>query len=454
MMRKLVSMLLAVCLIAGVMTGCGSKAPEAEKEPETVTETPATEETGKTEETEKPEATAEKKTFVIYNAAGAPGYHEQVVLKKFQEEFGDKYDIKYETMGGAEVVAKIEAQGFQKGDGNINIVMSGDSHAVMGLQSGVWADLSEENEALRLDDLNDLGVQIWEAFDHCGVPISTEPSQPAIAYMPDTEKGKIIDEVVGEDSALTYQELFDLLANNPEMKMGRGRFPGSGPGDVFTFGLMNEVDNYGADEIPQNSIDMFHDAYANGQVALYQGTSDTFKDLVAGNVDMVPHTLSWFFRLYALKLEEATLSEDLKVDSLGLENAKFAYIVDEAGKPVPANLTNHVYLVPANLSDEDYAASMEFLSWVTQPEMNANVLTVLCAPTYKPATPDLITDESVLMVWNAVQKYYPAAFLEETESGMKCIATSGRECVMPITDVGVTNTYKTAWQEQLESLAE
>ena len=241
-----------------------------------------------------------------------------------------------------------------------------------------------------------------------------------------------------------------MFKDNPDLRLGCGRFPTSGPEAIFAYGMMSQYDEYNTDAVPQNSIDMLKDMYTSGQVSLYEGTSDTFKDMTEGNLDMVPHTLSWFYRLYALKLEEATLPDELKVDSLGLENAKFAYIVDENNEPLKPILTNHMYLIPANLSDEDYEASMEFMKWVTQPEMNAEVLTVLAAPSYKSATPDLITDEDVQLVWSAVEKYYPEQFLEDA-NGSKTIKTTDRECLMPVTDVGISNTLRTAWQDQLES---
>lgn len=430
MKNKMFKVILAVLTVGTLIAGCGKNS----------------EPTAKSDKV----GSGEKKTFTIYNVAGAPDYHEKVVVNKFKEEFGDKYDIQYETMNGADAVAKIEAQGLEKGKGNVNIVMSGESHLVMGLESGIWADLSEEEEALRISELTDMGKEIWNSYDKSAVPISSEPSQACITYMPETEKGKIIDSVVGDDQAISFDEIVKLLADNPDMKMGRGRYPGSGPGDIFTLAMIQEFDKYNEDAVPQNTIDKWKDAYANGQVNLYEGTSDTFKDLTAGNVDMTPHSLSWFYRLYSLKHEEATLPEELKVDSMGLENAKFARIVDSEGKELPAILNNHCYLIPANLSDEDYEASMEFMKWVTSPEMNAEVLTVLSAPVYKDATPDLITDENIKLVWDAVQKYYPAEYLEEV-NGINTIKTTDRKYLMPVTDVGITTTYKDAWQEQLES---
>lgn len=427
MKKRIVRTVLAGGLIMTMLAGCGNNADK---------------DAAKTE--------GGKKTFTIYNAAGAPGYHQQVVLAKFKEEFGDKYDIQYETVAEADVISKIEAQGLKKGNGNINIVMSGDSGVVTGLQSGIWSNLSDEVETLNTADFTDLGNQIWEEYDHSAVPISIEPSQPAITYMPETEKGKIIEGVVGGDGTITYEEIAKLFADNPDMKFGCGRFPVSGPMATFTYGMMSQYDQYNTDVVPQNSINMMKDMYTSGQVSLYEGTSDTFKDMTEGNVDMVPHTLSWFYRLYALKLEESTLTDELKVDSLGLENAKFAYIVDENNQPIEPILTNHMYLIPANLSEEDYEASMEFMKWVTQPEMNAEVLTVLAAPSYKSATPDLITDEDVKLVWSAVEKYYPAAFLEEA-NGMQTIKVADRPCLMPVTDVGISTTLRTAWQDELES---
>lgn len=431
MKNKIAAALTAGVLVMAMLAGCGNS-------------------TGGTDAGTGDSGTGEKKTFTIYNAAGAPGYHEQVVLAKFEKEFGDKYDIQYETIGEADIISKIEAQGLEKGKGNVNIVMSGDSGVVTGLQAGIWADLSEEEDALNTADFTELGQQIWEQYDFSAVPISIEPSQPAIAYMPDTEKGQIIDAAVGDDGAVTYEEITALFAADADLKFGCGRFPTSGPMAIFTYGMMSQYDQYNTDEIPQNSIDMLKAMYTGGQVSLYEGTSDTFKDMTEGNVDMVPHTLSWFYRLYALKLEESTLPDELKVDSLGLENAKFAYIVDENNEPLKPVLTNHMYLVPANLSEEDYEASMEFMKWVTQPEINAEVLTVLAAPSYKSASPDLITDEDVNLVWDAVQKYYPAQFLEEV-NGVRTIKTTDRECLMPVTDVGINTTLRTAWQDELES---
>lgn len=436
MKNRVVRSTLALSLAVAMLAGCGASGKE---ETDSKTET-------KSEEA----ASGEKKTFTIYNAAGAPGYHEQIVLAKFKEEFGDKYDIQYETVSEADIITKIEAQGLEKGKGNVNIVMSGDSGVVTGLQSGIWADLSDEEDILNTADYTDLANQIWEQYDYSAVPISIEPSQPAVTYMPETENGKVIDGVVGEDDAITYEEIVKIFADHPEFKFGCGRFPTSGPEAIFAYGMMSRFDTYNADEVPQKSIDMMKSMYTGGQVNLYEGTSDTFKDMTEGNVDMVPHTLSWFYRLYALKLEESTLTDELKVDSLGLEKAKFAYIVDEAGQPLKPILTNHMYLIPANLSDEDYAASMEFMEWVTQPEMNAEVLTVLAAPAYKSATPDLITNEDVKMVWSAVEKYYPAQFLEEKNGGMT-IKTTDREALMPVTDVGISTTLRTAWQDELES---
>jgi len=403
MKNKFAKTTVAIVLIATMLVGCGStgqKQKDVNSNAVGSKEADSKDADSKAADSKAVDS-GEKKTFTIYNAAGAPGYHEQVVLKKFKEEFGDKYDIQYETISGPDVVAKIEAQGLQKGNGNVNIVMSGDSDIVTGLGSGIWADLSGEANALNITDLTDLGKQVWDSYDSSAVPISIEPSQSAITYMPDTEKGKIIDVAVGVDGAITYDEIIKLFNDNPDMKLGCGRFPKSGPEAIFAYGMMKEFDKYNTDEVPQNSIDKMKTLYANGRVNLYEGTSDT-------------------------------------------------YIVDENNKPLPAILTNHCYLIPSNLSDEDYNISMEFMKWVIQPEMNAEVLTVLAAPSYKSATPDLIKDEDVKLVWNAVQKYYPEQFLEEV-NGIKKIETTDRVCLMPVTDVGINNTLKTAWQEQLES---
>ena len=393
-----------------------------------------------------------KKTFTIYNAAGAPGYHEQVVLKKFKEKFGTKYNVQYETMTGTDAITKIESQGLKKGSGNINIVMI-DKGLSEGLEAGVFADLSGEESKLRVSDFTAPAKAMYEANDKSAIPIAIEPSQPSITYMPATAVGKRLDKVVGTDGGISYTELKNfIMTDSGKPKMGTGRFSTSGPGDLFDYGLMLLKDQYGKDVVPQKSIDFMKDIYTSGQLSLYNSTSATFKDMVSGNVDIVPNSLSWFYRLYALKKEESTLSQDLKVDSLGLDKAKFAFMTDDSGKPVQTILTAHYYAIPSNLSDEDYASSMEFLNWVTQPEMNAEVLTILYAPTYKSATPDLIKDESVKTVWKAVEKYYPQQFLEQSK-GSKVIKTTDRKFVINVTDVGITKTYVTAWQDQLESKA-
>lgn len=430
-----------------ILSGCGGAAPAASSSTASQSSAPASS-TAENATT----SNGEKRTFIIYNVAGAPGYHEQIVLEGFKKEFGDKYEIQYETIGGADAVTKIESQGLKKGDGNVNIVIMGDSEVVKGVEAGIFSDLSVEKDALKLDDLTDIGQACFAAYDNTALPISIEPNQPAIAYMPATAKGARLDAIVGEDGGISFEELKQFMLNDPEKPvMGRGRISKSGPGDIWTYGLIQQKDSYGAAEVPQNSIDWIKPLYENKQIALYDGTGATFKDMTEGNIDIVPHSLSWFYRLYALKLADATLPDELKVDSLGLENAKFAYMTDDNGKPLDAIIGTHYYSIPANLSEEDYAASMEFMKWLIRPEMNANVLTVLTAPSYKSATPDKITDESVKTVWGEVEKYYPAAFLED-QGGMKVIKTTDRSYQLSITDVGIVNTYFTAWQEQLETL--
>lgn len=394
-------------------------------------------------------AEGDKKDLIIYNCAGAAEYHEDIVAKKFQEKYQDKYNVKIETLSAADVISKIEAQGFEKGKGNVNIIIMGDSEVPNGLKAGIFADLSEYEEEFHTAELGDISAQAYEKMDCSVVPIMLGISHGAICYNPSTEAGANLDAIVGEDGSISYDELKDFMMNDPsDPVMGRGRLTNSGPGDYWTWGLLQKFGEYGADAEPTKSIEWAKDLYLNGKVSIYSSTSATFKDLGEGSVDLIPHSTSWYYRLYALGKAKDSLPQELQVDSFGLENTKLVYMEDEG---VTDLITGHFYMIPANLSDEDMEASKEYIEFAITPEINSMSYASLMQPSYSYSSLSLVEDENILTVWNEVSKYWPERFTVEKD-GMKQIGLpEGREWGFSLSDVNLISKYGNAWKEQLEA---
>lgn len=393
--------------------------------------------------------TNSKKEFIIYNCAGATEYHNTVVVEEFKKLYGDKYDIKYEDLSAADVISKIEAQGFEKGKGNVNIVIMGDSDVPKGLKAGIFSELSDYEEELNIDELEDIPLRNYNDLDKSALPIMTGVGRPGIAYMPDTEVGARLDALVGDDGEITYEELKDFTLNDEAgVKMGRGRIGNSGPGDSWTWGVLQSQGEYAVSEVPQKSIDWTKEFYEGGHVSIYDSTSATFKDLTEGSVDYIPHSLGWYYRLYALGKANDTLPENLKVDSFGLENSKFALMT---GDGVDDLAGGHFYMIPSNLSDEDFEASIEYLKMASTPEINSQTYTSLMQPSYKYSSITKVTNEDILTVWNEVSKYYPERYLVEKD-GVKQLGVEDASKVGDgVKDVNLITIYSTAWKDQLES---
>jgi putative spermidine/putrescine transport system substrate-binding protein len=422
-MKKQALEKMMVCMVAGAvtLTGFGSVNAEA--------------------------ADGEKKDFTIYNCAGAAEYHESVVVDSFKEAYGDKYNVQYETLSAADTISKIEAQGYTPGSGNINIVIMGDSDVPKGLQAGAFADLSDYKEELHYDDMTSIAQEKFDELDESAVQIYIELTHAGIAYMPETEKGALLAEVIGDDGKITYDELKDFMTEQ-DAKMGRGTLSNSGPGDVWTWGLLQQNGEYKVDDVPQKSIDWISDLYANGNISLYGSTSATFKDLVEGGVDIIPHTPAWYFRLYALGKANDTLPEELQIDSFGLEDSEYA-LMD--GDNVTMLVGGHYYMIPSNLSEEDFEASMEFLEYAITPEINSLTYTSLMMPSYEYSSLSLVEDEDVLRVWDEVSKYLPEEFMVEKDGLKQLGLRDDQEYESLINDVNLITTYANAWQESLES---
>lgn len=406
-------------------------------------------EAGNEAEAESKSSSTGKKDLIIYNCAGASEYHEDIVAKKFQEKYEDKYNVKIESLSASDVVSKIEAQGFEKGKGNVNIVIMGDSEVPNGLKAGIFADLSDYEEEFHTADLSDISKAAYEKMDNSVVPIMLGISHGAICYNPSTEAGAALDKVVGDDNSITYDELKDFMMNDPSKPvMGRGRLTNSGPGDYWTWGLLQKFGEYGEDAEPTKSIEWAKDLYENGKVAIYGSTSATFKDLGEGSVDLIPHSTSWYYRLYALGKAKDTLPEDLQVDSFGLENTKLAYMDDENMTDL---ITGHFYTIPANLSDEDMEASKEYIEFAISPEINSLSYASLMQPAFTYSSLSKVEDEKILTVWNEVSKYWPERYTVEKD-GMKQIGLAeGRKWEFSISDVNLISKYGNAWKEQLEA---
>lgn len=439
MKKKALATILSVSMAAALLAGCSG--------PSTPT-TAATQDTGNASaETAQTSDGSGKRTFTIYNCAGAAEYHESIVVNGFKEKYGDKYDVQYETLSAADTISKIEAQGYTPGSGNINIVIMGDSDVPKGLQVGAWADLSDYKEELHYDDMTPIAQQNFDQLDSSAVQIYIELTHAGIAYMPGTEKGAKLAEIVGDDGQISYDELKDFMISE-DAKMGRGTLSNSGPGDVWTYGLMMQTGEYNKDGIPEKAIEWSKDLYTNGNISLYGSTSATFKDLVEGGVDVIPHTPAWYFRLYSLGKANDTLPENLKIDSFGLENSAYALMT---GDNVTTLVGGHYYMIPSNLSEEDFAASMEFMEYAITPEVNSLTYTSLMMPSYSCSGIDKVTDEDVLTVWNEVSKYMPSEFLVEKNGVTQLGLADDAKYDFLIKDVNLITTYANAWQEELES---
>ena len=390
-----------------------------------------------------------KQEFIVYNCAGATEYNKDIVMKKFKDKYGDKYDVKYEDLSAADVISKIESQGFNKGNGNVNIVIMGDSDVPKGLKAGVFSDLSQYEEDLNIDQLEDVAKVEYENLDKSALPIMIGVGRPGIAYMPDTEKGKRLDAIVGDDNEITYDELKNFILTDPgNVKLGRGRITNSGPGDSWTWGILQNQGEYGKTDVPTKSIEWAKDLYLDGHVSIYDATSSTFKDLAEGSVDVIPHSLGWYFRLYALGKANDTLPENLKVDSFGLEKSKFALMT---GDGVDDLVGGSYYMIPSNLSDESYQASMEYLEMAITPEVNSETYVSLMQPSYKTSSLTKITDEDIMTVWNEVVKYWPEEYLIERDGVKQLGVLDSSKVGYVINDVNLITTYSTAWKDELEA---
>lgn len=435
MKKKIAASLMAMALAGSMLAGCGGAS--------SAVSTAGSASAG----TESSAAAEGKRTFTVYNCAGAAEYHETIVVNGFKEKFGDKYDVQYETLSASDTISKIEAQGYTPGSGNINIVIMGDSDVPKGLQVGAWADLSEYKEELHYDDMNKIAQQNFDQLDSSAVQIYIELTHAGIAYMPGTEKGAKLAEIVGDDGTISYDELKDFLTSE-NAKLGRGTLSNSGPGDVWTWGLLQQTGEYSVDGDPTAAIDWCRDLYTNGNISLYGSTSATFKDVVEGGVDVIPHTPAWYFRLYGLGKANDTLPENLQIDSFGLEDSAYALMT---GDNVTTLVGGHYYMIPSNLSEEDFAASMEFLEYAITPEVNSLTYTSLMMPSYDYSGIDLVTDEDVLTVWNEVSKYMPSEFMVEKDGVMQLGLADDAEYDFLIKDVNLITTYANAWQTELES---
>lgn len=406
--------------------------------------------TGNKAESSTEGSSSGKKSFIVYNCAGAMEFHEDTVAAEFAEKYGDKYDVKVETLTAEDVISKIEAQGLEAGKGNVNIVIMGDSDVPKGLKAGVFADLSEYKEEFHIEDLNEFGKESFEMLDESAVPAMQGISAPAIAYMPDTAIGERLDAVIGDDEEITYDELREfLLTDEGKPKFGRGRISNSGPGDYWTWGLLQTFEEYGKDATPDKSIDWSRELYQGGSVQLYNGTADTFKDLTEGSVDIIPHSAAWYYRLYSLGKVNDELPENLKVDSFGLENSKYAFMT---GPNVTNLVTAHFYMIPSNLSEEDFEISKEFMEFAVTPEINSQSYISLMQPAFSYSSIHKVEDEDILTVWNEVVKYFPERYLVDNGGTVKELGLAeGQEYVFSVSDVNLLTKYSQAWADELEA---
>lgn len=424
--RTLAALSMAAALL---LSGCGTGAPAGDT-PLTDGGTPATTTTG------------EKQTITIYNSIGMGEYFESILIPAFKAQYGDQYNVQYETSGEADVVTKIEAQGLEKGKGNINIVITGQNGITSGNEKGLFHPLDDFEDRMRVNQLTDVSKEIYQSFDNSALPILFQHQDAGIAYMPESEKGKALDGIVGSDGQITYPELIQFMTDSGAV-MGRGRISKSGAGDCLSWCAQMANGEYGSNTAPQKTIDQFAPLYANGGVSLYDGTGITFTELVEGTVDLIPHSMPWFYRLYAIGNME-NRPADLTEDTKGLENATFARM---SGDGVITLLSGNYYAIPANLSDEAVEAAMTFIEFATTPEMNANVYAGIAMPAYADATFDKVTDDYAKLVWGEVSKYYPSEYQDAAHN----LVVAG-DYATYVTDIATINTYRTAWQDELEKL--
>lgn len=387
-------------------------------------------------------SSGEKQTLTIYNSIGMGEYFESILIPAFREAYGGQYTIQYETSGEADVVTKIEAQGLEKGNGNINVVITGQNGMTSGNEKGLFLMLEDYEDQLRVDKLSGVSADIYQQFDTCALPILFQHQDAGIAYVPDSEIGKRLDAVVGEDGEITYPELLSFIQESGAV-LGRGRISNSGAGDCLSWGSQMSNGEYGTNEVPEKTIAQWEPLYTNGNIALYDGTSITFTELTEGTVDIIPHSMPWFYRLYAIGNME-NRPENLNEDTKGLEKAKFARM---SGEGVETLLSGNYYAIPANLSDEAVEAALTFFEFATTPEMNANVYAGIAMPAYTDATFDKVTDDYAKTVWGEVSKYYPDEYQDENNN---LVVTGSYKTY--VTDIATINTYRTAWQDNLEKL--
>lgn len=387
----------------------------------------------------------EKRDFTIFNTVGMGEYYDAVVIPAFTSAYGDKYEIHYESIGWQDAIAKIQAQGLKAGKGNINIIIVGDGATAKGLEAGVWMHLDSHRDQINYNNMTDIAKDTFQAYDTSIVPILFQHQDAGIAYVPTTPAGQALETVIGSDGKLTYDELFGFLLNDSNSpKFGRGRIGKSGAGDAWTWGLLQEEDEYGVLAVPEKAISRAAEIYATTPVRLYDGTSTTFTELTEGNLDVICHSIPWFYRLHA-KGKMDNLPENLREDTKGLENADFALMSGEGIKSLAAG---HYFVVPSNIDPEMLEDSLTFLEFVISPEINAAAYAGIAMPAYSASTIDKIQDENIKMIWNEVRKYYPESYLNNEGN----IVFKKGSYTFYETDIAKVNIYYKSWQEKVESL--
>jgi len=392
--------------------------------------------------------------FIIYNAAGAAEFHHDVVVEEFRRLYGDRFQIMYQTLSAPDVVAQISAQGLAPGNGNVNIVIMGDSDVARGIPLGVFTPLNAHRDALRV---NDLVPQAQANFNRLGtyaLPMFVEIGHSGIVFMPGTEVGGRLNELVTisefGDAIITYEEFRNFMLTDPGNPiMGRGRLTFTGPGDAWSWGLLQHMGEYGRTPVqaPTRSIDWVRPLYQDGRTMLFPGSGATFTALVEGTVDVIPHTPAWYFRLHALGLARNTLPTHLQIDSFGLEDSRFALITGENVNPI---LASHFYMIPSNLSPEAFEASMAFMQMAIRPEINSQSYVSLMMPSYTTSSLAYIEDPDVLLVWNEVAQHFPQRFLTQRDGLTQLSIPEGMDYVFMISEPYRLYVYGSAWARELE----
>lgn len=351
-------------------------------------------------------------TINFYSVGGSDSYYKDVLIPMFEKATDGKYKVQYGRGGWQDVVNKIKAEGKHV---DIDVVASGIDGVPAGAQAGVWEQLIPKySKDVRYDELNDFGKAYATAFDGYGVPLMTALGGPAIAYNSDKVP----------NPPTTYSALKTWISQHPNQFM-YATVPTSGPGRGFYFGLIQSLgENMNDPSHLTKTYSYLTDI--NKYISTYPSkTSDTFKQLNDGSVDIVPHLPGWFAQLYSAGQVPP--------------NVKLAPLT--GAKQV---LDAQFYCMPKNLDAVHQQAALKFINFAMSAKANAQIYSIFNVPTNKNATIDML-DPKLKSVYMKGVEQLPAEF----KNGDTLTIPKDDWVLFPKTDILLQNYDE--WQKQIQA---